>query len=58
MRVEIYDRAMEKLAGPFALAGVGDGERGGDELALAVGRAWLSGYRAGRADARRAEEGG
>ncbi len=51
VRIEIYDRAAEKLAGPFApTAGAGADERGGDELALAVGREWLSGYRAGRAD--------
>ena len=48
VRVEIYDRAREKLSG-ILLAGVPVAEPD-DDLALAVGRAWLAGYRAGRAD--------
>jgi predicted RNase H-like HicB family nuclease/uncharacterized protein YuzE len=47
VRIEIYDNAAEKLAGPFApTAGAG----ADDELASAVGRAWIAGYRAGQAD--------
>ncbi len=53
VRIEIYDNAAEKLAGPFAPpAGAGADERGVNELALAVGRAWLSGYSAGRNEER------
>ena len=48
VRVEIYDGAREKLSG-ILLAGVPVAEPD-DDLALAVGRAWLAGYRAGRAD--------
>ncbi|MDP9479768.1 MAG: DUF2283 domain-containing protein [Actinomycetota bacterium] len=56
VRIEIYDEARSKLAGiPFAGSTFGESD---DELALAVGRAWLDGYRAGWADARRGEEGG
>ncbi len=55
VRIELYDEAAEKLAGPFApTAGAGADEHGGDELALAVGRAWLAGYRAGRDEGRAA----
>lgn len=49
VRVEIYDRAKDKLAGLLSAGAYAIGESD-DMLALTVGRAWLAGYRAGRAD--------
>ncbi len=47
LKIELYDGAAEKLA--RAITPPADGHDG-DELASAVGRAWLAGYRTGRAD--------
>lgn len=50
VRIEIYDRARAKLAGVLGLFVPSPAEGPDDAIALAVGRAWLAGYRAGRAD--------
>ncbi|MDP9479340.1 MAG: hypothetical protein M3R38_27310 [Actinomycetota bacterium] len=51
LKIELYDGAAEKLARAIAPpADAGADGRDGDELASAVGRAWLAGYRTGRAD--------